>query len=37
MGLLILALMLPMFTTAIEQVFGNLGFQIAGMLNLLKP
>jgi flagellar biosynthetic protein FliR len=36
-GLLILALMLPLFATTLEQVFGNLANQIAGLLNLLKP
>jgi flagellar biosynthetic protein FliR len=37
MGLLMLALMLPMFTAALGQVFGDMGVQIAGMINLLKP
>lgn len=37
MGLLMLALMLPIFATVLEQVFGNLGVQIIGALNLLKP
>ena len=35
-GLLILALMLPIFATVLDQIFGDLGIQIVGMLNLLK-
>jgi flagellar biosynthetic protein FliR len=36
-GLLMLALMLPMFAAILDQIFGDLGIQIVGMLNLLKP
>ncbi len=35
-GLLMLALMLPMLATVLDQIFGDLGIQIVGMLNLLK-
>jgi flagellar biosynthetic protein FliR len=37
MGLLMLGLMLPLFATTLGQVFDNMGLQIAGLLNLLKP
>jgi flagellar biosynthetic protein FliR len=35
-GLLMLALMLPMCAAVLDQIFGDLGLQIVGMLNLLK-
>jgi flagellar biosynthetic protein FliR len=37
LGLLMLALMLPMFVAALGPVFGNMEVQIAGLLALLKP
>ena len=36
-GLLMLALMLPMFAAMLDQIFGDLGIQIVGLLNPLKP
>jgi flagellar biosynthetic protein FliR len=35
-GLLVLGLMLPMFATILDELFGDMGIQIVGMLNLLR-
>jgi len=35
-GLLMLGLMLPMFATVLEEIFGEMGIEVVGMLSLLR-